>query len=1510
MRCVVWVGLLVGIVAGLGPSSEAQIRTRFQLPAESPTTPEINRKVQKGMDDAKQLILDKQFRQAVVRLQDVLDDPEDYFLENVFRAKTGALVGVRAQAISLLADLPAEGQAAYESHAGITARELLKQGMATNDLAKIALVGSRYAMTAAGFDAIQFLAASAIDHGQPAEAALLLDTLIRHPRATGGLKGPLLLQSAAAWHLAGQSERSQGALEQLLAIKPPLPWRIGGKIMDPIQEIPNTSEWYNTHFGPPIYSRLSVVNTWSLPRGGATGNESAAVAYPVGGGLWNLSPRKYLRLVTNPEINRERIEAFDQVIRGVERTLRNNQRLTQPVMIPLVIGEIVVYRTLNDVSAVSLRTGELLWRSSTTDGMLTWLFQSPLATEGMQTLSPATFSGYFRFKLFHDQLSGSLTSDGTQVYAIEESESQFNLWMARSRMPFGPQMIEPTNKLVAYELSGGRLLWEVGGANGTPPVELSGHFFLGPPLPSAGRLYCLAEAKNELRLISLIPEGDSVRWEWSQPLVSTAGEPVYPARRAGGLIPAISDGIAICPTSSGTVVAFDLNQRQLRWGYSYESLSRRNQQLGDFLGDNEEGHWLSSGPLLADHHVILTPRDSNELHCLSLIEGKLIWKRPRDQGLYVACVSDGHVVVVGRTQVTAYSLAEGSEVWNDPISIPEPAGRGVRIGDKYLLPLSTGEIASIDLKTGRLLGRSLLPDGQMPGNLAAAGGTLVSYGTHELIGFRSLDDLQQQIARPLQENSVDAESLALRGELKLHQGEPEAAIQDLRKSIQQRPEASVKQILAAALLHRLQHDPTGLITSAAELESLTDDPRQRIDFLRLYAKSLATTGDRVGAVTQLLRLSKTTSVSSEPLKISSTHSLSREQELRSQLFSLDEGATVEEKLAIRQVLSTAWEGAFAGPDRPQRLARLSKLTIGHPTVNPYLLRLAESNEGLLDESAKIRLLERLSRSQDSSIAAPALAALASHFLEKNLRADAQSSIQDLITNYPAVVCREGKTGRQIYDEWRSRGEILPANEGHRWPEGFIDVERTEQNVIPLAWPVEVVTRVGRDFEGWSFEIETPTSSLVARDPAMKIAWRLPLEIAPDFFRNSFSQLHIRGRRLALTVGFSLIVLEATSVTTPPQKRFQLSLQPNSLSASPATEIQFERRQLPNGRRIQLLADQRGSIGFLIGMSDDVVCYQLDNRLYAVDFETGSFLWSRTGSVFSKSNATVDDSIMLNTSNNGALILRTLDGTPLQQHQGNPHDTPLWFRGTRRLSYRTTPPDQRVFEMRDFDGDRVVWQSQHPTGSLWHVINEEELAVLTPSGKLTMITLATGEPRLVTELQGKRSQQGAGLLLVQRWEDRYLIIAGVTAKNTEKRRVTALNQGAMREFGVPGGIKPTTGIEAITVDGEICSISQQDGTLQWTLPVTDLAYDPTQPANLPVVVLASLVSDIDRFTGFPQPPRISALVVDKRSGRTVYETLESVSGPSRSIQFNPQRDEGKLMIDFSHWQLDLTFPKPR
>lgn len=101
-------------------------------------------------------------------------------------------------------------------------------------------------------------------------------------------------------------------------------------------------------------------------------------------------------------------------------------------------------------------------------------------------------------------------------------------------------------------------------------------------------------------------------------------------------------------------MAFDLVRHQLRWGYSYDAMTHRNMLAGsDFMSGEEEDRWLETGPILANGRVIVTPRDSSEIHCLNLIDGSLIWKRVREQGLYVACVNDGAVIMVGRSQISA-----------------------------------------------------------------------------------------------------------------------------------------------------------------------------------------------------------------------------------------------------------------------------------------------------------------------------------------------------------------------------------------------------------------------------------------------------------------------------------------------------------------------------------------------------------------------------------------------------------------------------------------------------------------------------------------------------------------------------------------------------------------------------------------------------------------------------------------------------------------------------------------
>ena len=40
-------------------------------------------------------------------------------------------------------------------------------------------------------------------------------------------------------------------------------------------------------------------------------------------------------------------------------------------------------------------------------------------------------------------------------------------------------------------------------------------------------------------------------------------------RRLAGASPSLAEGILVCPTSAGAVVAVDLATRTLRWGYQY-----------------------------------------------------------------------------------------------------------------------------------------------------------------------------------------------------------------------------------------------------------------------------------------------------------------------------------------------------------------------------------------------------------------------------------------------------------------------------------------------------------------------------------------------------------------------------------------------------------------------------------------------------------------------------------------------------------------------------------------------------------------------------------------------------------------------------------------------------------------------------------------------------------------------------------------------------------------------------
>ena len=68
----------------------------------------------------------------------------------------------------------------------------------------------------------------------------------------------------------------------------------------------------------------------------------------------------------------------------------------------------------------------------------------------------------------------------------------------------------------------------------------------------------------------------------------------------------------------------------------------------------------------------------------------------------------GVVVLVGRNSIDAINLEDGSKAWGGrSISLPSGAGvcgHGCYSGGQYFVPLSSGEVMTIDLESGKVLG--------------------------------------------------------------------------------------------------------------------------------------------------------------------------------------------------------------------------------------------------------------------------------------------------------------------------------------------------------------------------------------------------------------------------------------------------------------------------------------------------------------------------------------------------------------------------------------------------------------------------------------------------------------------------------------------------------------------------------------------------------------------------------------------------------------------------------------
>lgn len=1507
-------GLLLFSVPGVRGQFKLQVEPGAGLiPAEEGSDPslvpraDISKDLSKAMAKAEEYRDRKEYDNAVEIVQRyildqkdddagrrAIDRSADYFVDQKMD------ISLKRQALRLIGDLPEEGRRIYELKYGESARAMLADAVSANDTKQLENIARQYFHTKAGYEATYLMGTHKLDQGETLAAAMHFEQLRELPEASRIWEPALSLKSAVAWFRSGEIDRAVEIATELKKLAPNGRLSLGARTIPLFVSDREAEGWLAQLVGQPLMATGSGAREWTMFRGNPSRNVSSAPSSPAGEVAWEFTTiRDPDALLEDPK----RLEAVNAQLREMEEDRRNSGFLTLPAAHPLIIGDSVVFRTMRNIRAVHLKTGELLWETA----MISPSYEKLVATDSPEANirqgNPTTtaLERLLSQRAWRDLTAGTLSSDGRYVFALDAmgflSTNQRNIRGLRTSLSRSD-----SSKLVAYDLQAdGKLVWEVGGSRDYG-LEMAGTFFLGPPLPLDGHLYCIAEVTGDVRLVVL--NARTGRHEWSQTLVlPEATLQQFPVRRIAGLSPTYSDGVLVCPTTSGAVVAVDPGRRVLMWGKRYSRSTKgvptdprqlmilRARGMSLMSGLDDEDRWIDAAPTIADGRILLTPRDSDELHCLNLVDGSVVWKKSRGSYLYLATVYEGKVVLVGRSQMQAFSLETGEPVWSESISIETPSGRGIRDGRFYRIPLSTGDIASVDLKVGKVVGRSKAGRGDAPGNLAAAHGTIVAQSIDKIIGFHSLDELQRRTDAILAKNPNDADALALRGEMLLHNGDEEQGLANLRKANEIKPIPRARALVVSILLEGLRHDFRKYSPLTDEIERLIDDPQQRGRYLRLNAAGLHKMGDQQGAFREYLKIASADTGKPELERVTATLSVRSDRWIRPRISEVYRKSSGDERAELDRAIATLLETATEKPDETKRLYRFLDAFLDLPMGEQALQLLANRLSGEEQPLEQELLLRRLLRSSDRSRAGFATAKLAALYIENRRASPAAAMLDELATEWNDVVCIDDKTGRQLVEEWRAADEVAKLLEEQAdWPETKINAKKAgRRGAVVRNYPVQIQGPRGPLGEGWTLVLDQRRQNLIARDEDGNEMWKLATAGFKTMIPNVYGNYaRVNGHLLIVVFGNHFVVLDALQTqqdSSAPRILWQARLVEGSDANNRNVGVQFRQVMGPGGVRIMTVQDRYGRpLGKVVPIYDSLICYQVGTKLVAADPLTGETLWERR-SVTRGSEIFGDREFVFVVPPNSkeALTLRAADGEQVATR-------PLPTEGTRlsTLGRFAMVWTGRALQKYDVWTGKNEWEKRMPPGAKVIALDsmEDAVAVLNPNqGSFAIVSADDG--RLLVD-SGIEADGSIDSFVVQRSRDQYILMTHTPPKAANGAQVVALN------YNNP------------LVNGFVYGFDRKSGKKIWGTYVANQAFDVDQPAGLPILVFTARTYRPFQGGRAINRNQYSVAVIDKRNGRNIYS--ES-SGTSLS-QFEVTADvkSQKIAVQFYNATLDLSVTK--
>lgn len=710
------------------------------------------------------------------------------------------------------------------------------------DDAKLAAVVDRYLLSSMGDEAAYALACHWIDQGRFAEAATLLQRLLRvYP-------DPSIDRREAAVRLALAHGRSGAAAkrDQALAELPKL--GVADRVVDRIAEA-------------------------SRPRRGATASRGD---WPMAGGrpdrlgvMPSLSARarEMPQELWAPLWSYKAAPPIGKLVDRLRASIHRNYTIatSQPAMLRrwerydwrptfqlAAAGDKLCYVVAGELHCLNTQTGRRAWKPITLSraSMAELGGNNRFSYTSRQNQDADVPEGIEEVFSFGDNVMTDLSiADGT-VYYLEPafgmgSDGRVRLVINNGRVSL--RDLYDANQLVAVDLSTGKVRWrapvrskhdEDDGAS-TPRTRT-----VVAPVPVGDALLTVAEDDGDLVLASISPEDGRTIW---RRFLCSAESSFAPSWSRVGL--AVDGQAAFIATNRGLVFAVDAGTGDIRWATRYDRKEVEQTRRGfnysaDWAGETS---WDNAHVLPVGGQLYVLAADAKNVLVIDRFSGQVASRLKGVAGIdldkmeFLAGATRERIMLGGPEGLLAIEPGSSKLQWYAPM--PERlVGRPAVAADLIYVPTQTG-VVEIEAETGRRANVMAVGDqlDEPVGNLFVADGHLFAG-----VGGRvtALGNARLQIERlsDAAENG-DVGALAARAQLYAQIGRVDRAIDDLRTEFKLRKSGEGKtdaagrliDLLAAKALTNPRDADDALDEAVKYAQNLSQKLSVRLTRARVYA---------------------------------------------------------------------------------------------------------------------------------------------------------------------------------------------------------------------------------------------------------------------------------------------------------------------------------------------------------------------------------------------------------------------------------------------------------------------------------------------------------------------------------------------------------------------------------------------------------------------------------------------------------------------------------------------------